>query len=90
MSLTDTNPTHPPFTSALGPRHRGISAASQPVAYSNTRQRGRRSSSPGPVGYEMEGRDGDVELGDELVGVLDVIDPQVSTGRCSCHGKLRG
>lgn len=38
----------------------------------------------------MEGRDGDVELGDELVGVLDVIDPQVSTGRCSCHGKLRG
>ncbi|OWZ54225.1 hypothetical protein C368_03364 [Cryptococcus neoformans 125.91] len=79
MSLTDTNPTHPPFTSALGPRHRSISAASQPVAYSNTRQRGRRSSSPGPVGYEMEGRDGDVELGDELVGVLDVIDPQVST-----------
>lgn len=40
----------------------------------------------------MEGRDGDVELGDvelgdELVGVLDVIDPQVSTGRWSCYSR---
>lgn len=89
LSPPDTNPAYLPSSSDPTPRHRSLSAASQSAMYSHRRLRERRGSSPGPLGYEMEGRDGDVELGDELVGVLDVIDPQVSTGRWSCYSRKR-
>lgn len=87
LSPADTNPAHLPSSSDPTRRHRSLSAASQSALSSHRRLRERRESSLGPLGYEMEGRDGDVELGDELVGVLDVIDPQVSTGRWSCYSR---
>lgn len=33
-----------------------------------------------PVGYEVRHRDGDEDLDDGVVGMLDVVDPEVSTG----------
>jgi hypothetical protein len=62
----------------------GIGEEQNPSATSGPREKRRRgmtfSETASPVEYSMDGRD---ELNDNVVGILDCVDSQVSTGMCT-------
>jgi len=65
-------------------RRRGSSISNQRNMEEGRARGSEHSDRPGsPVQYEIG--DEREELNDEVVGMLDVIDPEVSTGECFCY-----